>query len=282
MLTNLTSRHKNEIIEYLKFVRGQRGQTLRELQCTIEEVLEKRLTDTTYNLDDVRNIADELETAVKSAVECELMHHSHRHILLLQQYFTQGEKEKVLFQGNFLALDDRYLTCKVFSTITKVVTCRQLLQMAAKFEQDNLPSNNGRVAEQPSSFGDQNLREVMPEKLAAMALGSGKEDSRKADLKIQELEHRNKLLEKKIEVLEFKKDDGKRADLRIHELEQRNRTLQDKLEIMEQELNARIDRSTPVQNLKRMLDQKNESLRLYKLRLRKHEPDFGDKDHDDE
>ncbi|KAI8836590.1 hypothetical protein BC829DRAFT_421689 [Chytridium lagenaria] len=90
---DLTRQHQQEIVDYLKFVRAQRTQTIRELTCTVEEVSELRLSDTTYSQDEVKAIVDDLEAALKSAVDCELMHHSHRHILLLQQYFSQGEKK---------------------------------------------------------------------------------------------------------------------------------------------------------------------------------------------
>ncbi|KAJ3112167.1 Leucine zipper transcription factor-like protein 1 [Phlyctochytrium bullatum] len=103
----LTSHHKNEVIDYLKFVRAQKSQTVREVKCTIEEIADKFLSDTTYTRRDVKDIIDEIEADIVSAVEVELMHHAHRHMLLLQQYFAQVEVKGMELQGNFSSLDDR-------------------------------------------------------------------------------------------------------------------------------------------------------------------------------
>ncbi|KAJ3105042.1 Leucine zipper transcription factor-like protein 1 [Phlyctochytrium planicorne] len=188
----LTNLQQQEVLEYLKFVRGQRTQTLRELQCTFAEICDSKVTDTTYSFDEIKGIIKELEQAVKNSMDLELMHHSHRHILLLHQYFTEMEKKSIQPKANFGVLDDG-----------------NLLQQVAKFEKDNLPDES-YSKKAPS---------LLPQKLETEVINKASDEEAK-------------------------------------------------------ELEVRVDKSTPVQNLKRIMESKNLLLQDYRRRIAKYEPDM--------
>jgi hypothetical protein len=111
--TALDKNHQNEVVNYLKFIRLQRMQTIKELHLTFKEITERRLVETTYNEDDVKDILYELERTSKCTMEDELVQHSHMNVVLISQYFEQAEKENLKLRANMPQLEDRFVVmCK--------------------------------------------------------------------------------------------------------------------------------------------------------------------------
>ena len=106
--------YEGELVEYFKFIRLQRTQSRREFQITFREIMERRLVETTYNEDDVRDILKELEDTMLSTIENELVHHSHMNVVLLQQYFDQAEHHKIRLKANMPELENRFAVLRCY------------------------------------------------------------------------------------------------------------------------------------------------------------------------
>ncbi|KAJ3416663.1 Leucine zipper transcription factor-like protein 1 [Chytridiales sp. JEL 0842] len=236
--TSLQKQHQNEIVSYLKFIRLQRIQTIKELHLTFKEITERRLVEDTYNEQDVQSIIDELEATSKSTMEDELVQHSHMNVVLLLQYLDQAERRDLVLNANMPKLEDR-----------------DLLAMAAKIEKDHFSANaNGQTAQENVKSASQDSISLQPESV-----------------------HRA------IETSSISKELERNLRDRIDDLEEELRQLKLKTlvpPLPAKDLEVRLDRSTPVQNLKKMLASKNDMLREYRSRLARYDPSILD-DEDD-
>ncbi|KAJ3175537.1 Leucine zipper transcription factor-like protein 1 [Irineochytrium annulatum] len=130
---------------------------------------------------------------------------------------------------------------------------RALLEAAKRFEEDVFA---GKAAQEPTPA--QSNEELV-------------DKNDESAEKIADQARRIKQLEQQVQLLKQEAADN----LRKEEL----KNLRARLSTLESDLNVRLDRSTPVQELRRMMKVKNDRVREYRDRLAKYEPEvLGEKD----
>ncbi|KAI9342897.1 hypothetical protein BDR26DRAFT_1006562 [Obelidium mucronatum] len=222
---------KHELTRYLVFMRKQRLDATKELRLTLKEVADRRIVDTTYNEDDVRDILHDATVNCEATFLSEGMLQSHMNFLLIQQYLNQAGEKGLELVGDMKELEDRTRLASV-----------------AEFE-DNLLTGNNQLNLLPTTVSvNPPETDRLKDKIA---------DLEKAleDLKMNAMSQRSE----KNETIEMQKT--------IKILTQRVKSL-------ESDLDDRIDKSVPVQNMKKMLMQKNELLKEYRSKLSKLDPSF--------
>lgn len=64
----LNEHHENQIVQYMRFMRYQRGLRIRAIEACFEDIKSCRMTDTTYTKEEVASILDELQTLLKGSL----------------------------------------------------------------------------------------------------------------------------------------------------------------------------------------------------------------------
>eukprot|EP00730_Choanoeca_flexa_P012736 TRINITY_DN4570_c0_g1_i1.p1 TRINITY_DN4570_c0_g1~~TRINITY_DN4570_c0_g1_i1.p1 ORF type:complete len:240 (+),score=37.92 TRINITY_DN4570_c0_g1_i1:32-751(+) len=118
-MDGLQDDHIELLVKYLRFVRFKRAQHVKDVGAAFEEVIESRLTETTFTNDEVADMLTGLSIVVSGDIESELMHFSHVNVLMLRQLIKQAETWKLNFKLDVDSLEDR-----------------KELEQIAKFEQD--------------------------------------------------------------------------------------------------------------------------------------------------
>jgi hypothetical protein len=78
------------ILDYLKFMRTQRHQSLLDIDLAFKDTLDRRvIANMTFDSNDVLSICKEIGDTVRGIIQDELLLHSHMNVLLLQQIFKQ-------------------------------------------------------------------------------------------------------------------------------------------------------------------------------------------------
>ncbi|KAJ3249909.1 Leucine zipper transcription factor-like protein 1 [Chytriomyces hyalinus] len=230
---------EDELKKYLGFMRKQRADSIKELKLTLKEVAERRVVETTYNCDDVRDILHDATVNCEATFQSEVMLHSHMNMLLIQQYIAQASKQNVALKGDIRELEDR-----------------KRLAEAALFE-ESLFSSTGHIPE-------------LNMKPDPVEVGPSPTET-KLKSRIEELE--KALLQLKLSTA------SQKLQTKLDETESNNKALlrlTERVRALESELDDRIDKSTPVQNLKKMILQKNDLLKEYRTRLIQLDPGFAD------
>jgi hypothetical protein len=118
---NLNPWHKTQLINYLSFIRQQRNLSLKELELTFNEIIEKRLllhptdntapasTTATYNQEDIQDIFNELKLSMNATLKSEMSLHSHLNVVLLNQYFLQCQQAGIDLVGDFPEMENKLL-----------------------------------------------------------------------------------------------------------------------------------------------------------------------------
>uniref|UniRef100_A0A7S3G1Q7 Leucine zipper transcription factor-like protein 1 n=1 Tax=Palpitomonas bilix TaxID=652834 RepID=A0A7S3G1Q7_9EUKA len=113
-MDGLTPAHMKESLNYLKFARLRRDQSLEELKSVIEETKDSRLMDETYTREEVEELLESLSSALDGTISEDLLAMSHTNLLLLQQLFSQGQKANLeAMTLNTAIIDDSKLQEKV-------------------------------------------------------------------------------------------------------------------------------------------------------------------------
>ncbi|KAI8622152.1 leucine zipper-domain-containing protein [Chytriomyces sp. MP71] len=226
-----------ELTKYLAFMRKQRADSMKELKLTLKEVAERRVVDDTYNSDDVRDILHDATVNCEATFQSEVMLHSHMNTLLIRQYIEQAAQSNVTLKGDIRELENR-----------------ERLAEVARLEESLFSKGGNNVKLETISAQTTQLPTPLEVKLKS---------------RVDELEAA--LLNLKLSA----------AAQKIHkaaeEMEGQNVSrLNQRIKALEKELEDRIDKSVPVQNLKKMILQKNEILKDYRARLTRLDPTFSE------
>eukprot|EP00794_Sanderia_malayensis_P003141 gene3141-3609_t len=128
----INDNHQNEIVNYLRFARYNRSQTLKSVDSCFADIKDSRLEDT-YTFDEVIEMLDSLCSVVKGEVELELTNASHTNVLLLRQLFSQAEKWHLKLQADISELENR-----------------KLLEEIAQFEENEFSAGKSGAVSFPS------------------------------------------------------------------------------------------------------------------------------------
>ncbi|WAR05213.1 LZTL1-like protein, partial [Mya arenaria] len=115
---------------YIRFTRYQRGQRMRAVDFCFDELISTRLDETTYTIDEVKDMLDNLLQSVQGELEGELINSAHTNVLLLRQMFMQAEKWHLKLSADISELENRHVFLKLFSSISG-----EILDRIAEFEE---------------------------------------------------------------------------------------------------------------------------------------------------
>lgn len=258
--TLLTPQHQAQLVAYFKFIRKQRAQSLKELQLTFKEILDRSLAldphqnSITYNHDDIQAIFRDLQETMDQTLKSELTLHSHLNVMLLSQYFAQCQDSGLELQGNFPELENA-----------------NLLASAARFEETHFAAGSTESLSLPLTNKPPFMAGEDPEKVQLRLkiksleaeISESRRQSRTAgplpSLGSAPLDTFTSPVKKDLFSIE--------RDQRLQELTREREQLSQRVKELERDLNDRIDRSLPIQNLIKLMDRKNNLLAEYRERL---------------
>ena len=101
--------HSAQLVSYIKFAKYQRGQCLKSVKAAVTDTKEVRINEDTFTADEVEEIIEAVNDAVRGEVESELLNTSHTNILLLKQLFSQAEKWHLNLDTDMSELENKDL-----------------------------------------------------------------------------------------------------------------------------------------------------------------------------
>lgn len=298
----LNEHHQQNVVNYLRFARYGRGQRLRGVDASFEELKDSRLVEDTYTVDEVTDMLDGLCAVVRGEVESELINAAHTNVLLLRQVFSQAEKWHLKLQADISELENRELINEIakfeereFSS-AKTTSQSKLskLSQAPKLEPLNEGGGAALLQVEINRLNDENtkLRERIKslESKATSAIGEkgklqadlestqaalkGKGNTKSYDKEMAELEEQ--MAAAKLDLKKSKEKGSSHAASLQEELiscKHEILRLQHELEEAEKDLARKFNETTQYKNMKQMLTSKNDQLKELRSRLRKYEPD---------
>lgn len=280
--------HQNQVINYIRFARYQRGQRLRAVDLCFEELKDSRLTDETFTIDEVTEMLDGLLTVVRSEVESELINTAHTNVLMMRQMFQQAEKWHLKLGADISELENREL-------LEQIKEFEEREFAGAKRDTEFVP----KMLEPVNETGGTALLHMKIEELQAQnekmrahlmkvdkdfAMMMASQSSLTSDLlskgamgkgddeELDALRRQMSGLESQIESERNKSrvtSEGAERDLAStkHELLK----IREMLDMAEKELEKKVSMTAPFKNLKSMLQKKNEQIKDLRKRLGKYE-----------
>ena len=183
-----------------------------------------------YSKEEVGQLMNEMKDIAKTEAESELIHESRTSVLLLQQCFTQAENGKLQLQTNVAELENKIL-----------------MDAVAQMEKDDV---NGKLQNKAANILGNLINETITQKLQREI-----EELRKENAKLKSLANNGNT-----------KSAANSAPANTETVLQ----MQAKLDALQQDLNAKLQNSKPVQNLKKILEDKNADIKSLKVRLSKY------------
>lgn len=269
------------MIDYLRHVRHKRNQCLKSIDASFKDVEESRLEESTFTRDEVQQILSGLCGVIKADVQSELIASAHTNALLLRQLFNEGEKWKMNLQVDISEMENRDLLEKIVRFEEKAFEKEANPMLTPKPSQLLVPLN--------TAGGD---------KLLQMEIQRLEEDKKKLAERVHMLEAKvtstlkeRDDLKAKAEIGASNKQDPSCSEQLEKQAEQRG-ILEDKLKLTtsdlqkvtlelqntKEELGKSFGDSHQYQNMKKMLNTKNEQIKELRTKLKKYE---GSGDGDD-
>ncbi|XP_076455716.1 leucine zipper transcription factor-like protein 1 [Babylonia areolata] len=282
--------HQNQVINYIRFARYQRGQRLRAVDLCFEELKDSRLTDETFTIDEVTEMLDGLLTVVRSEVESELINTAHTNVLMMRQMFQQAEKWHLKLQADISELENREL-------LEQIKEFEEREFSGAKRDTEFVP----KMLEPVNETGGTALLHMKIEELLAQnekmkahlmkvdkdfALMMASQGSLTSELELakgamgrvgsdEEMEALRKHmsnLESQIEAERNKsKQTAEGAERDLSSTKHELLKIKEMLAMAEKELEKKVSLTAPFKNLKSMLQKKNEQIKELRKRLGKYE-----------
>jgi len=279
----LNDHHHLQAINFVRFCRYKRIQSLKGVEQCFLDLEDSRLYDDTYTNDELKEILGNLLKSVHTEIESELLNSSHTSVLLLRQLLTQAEKWHLKLNCDVSELENR-----------------ELLEQIAAFETKELSLSSGndlnKLKLNPiNETGGAELLNNEIERLRAenknlLVVIKKQEDS------VHECENLNKKLKKQIKDQDNKpkgssqtkelEDEIKNLRLELASKKESNDSsnkelkenltstkhellrVQDQLEMASKELDLKIQQTNAYKNLKDMLIKKNEQIKELRQQLK--------------
>ncbi|XP_031562380.1 leucine zipper transcription factor-like protein 1 [Actinia tenebrosa] len=298
----LNEHHQQNVVNYLRFAKFNRGQRLRGIDAAFEDLKDSRLVEDTYTLDEITEMLDGLCAVVRGEVETELINTAHTNVLLLRQVFSQAEKWHLKLQADISELENRELIEEIakfeereFSAVSQKSQSKlSKLSQASKLEPLNeggavpllqmeinrLNEDNAKLknrlkdleSKATGAFDEQRkLKDSLEHTQAELKARS---NAKKYGSDVSELE--DQMAKVKMD-LKKSRDAGsnKVASLEddITQAKHDILRLQAELEQAQQELTKKFNETSQYKNMKQMLTSKNDQIKELRNRLRKYEPE---------
>ncbi|ESO86837.1 hypothetical protein LOTGIDRAFT_128288, partial [Lottia gigantea] len=282
--------HQNQVVNYMRFARYQRGQRLRAVDACFEELQDSRLNDATFTRDEMVDMLDGLLAVVRGEVESELINTAHTNVLMMRQMFQQSEKWHLKLQADISELENRNLLeqIKEFEereftgtkrdtdfTPSKLTPLNEtggtaLLHMRI----DEITKDNDELRKRLSKY-----EKVVKSRFKTQALSSDLEKAeaelraRKSNVTQEDLEDLHRKMSGLQSDLERTKRAGDDTAANLtHDLSGTKHELlkvREMLEMAEKELEKKVSQTNPFKNLKQMLQKKNDQMKELRKRLSK-------------
>jgi myosin heavy subunit len=108
-LSHLNDTHRSQVLQYLKFFQAKRDENAKEIEAVFEEQKDMRLLEEMYPVDEVAQILDGVKSLVKSSMKDEFEKFTQQSVLYLRQLFLQAEGNGVAINVDLSTLDDAVL-----------------------------------------------------------------------------------------------------------------------------------------------------------------------------
>lgn len=298
----LNQHHQQIVVNYLRFARYGRGQRLRGVDASFEELKDSRLVEDTYTLDEVTDMLNGLCAVVRGEVESELINAAHTNVLLLRQVFSQAEKWHLKLQADISELENRELIEEIakfeerefssgpstsqskLSKLSQVPKLEPLNEGGGaallQVEINRLNEENSKLKDRiktlegkaTSVIGERSRLQADLESTQAALKAKGNVKSYGKD--VADLEEQ--MAAAKLD-LKLSKEKGSTQAASLHEelsnCKHEILKLQHDLEEAEKDLAKKFNETTQYKNMKQMLTSKNDQIKDLRARLRKYEPD---------
>ncbi|GFO31798.1 leucine zipper transcription factor-like protein 1 [Plakobranchus ocellatus] len=292
----INEHHQNQVVNYIRFARYQRGQRLRAVDVCFEELKDSRLTDETFTVDEVVDMLDGLLAVVRSEVESELINTAHTNVLMSRQMCQQAEKYHLKLSTDISELENRELLEQIrefeeqeFSGAKKEkdfvakklipindTGLTQLLNMKI----DELQSENEMLLQRLSKFdkefaGNYQRTKSLTSDLERLQAELRAKGTRPGATSAEVSEMTRQMAELQVQIDQERqkgKVSSEQAEREMASTKHELLRIREMLEMAEKELEKKVSQTTPFKNLKQMLQRKNDQMKDLRKRLMKYEP----------
>ncbi|XP_063878815.1 leucine zipper transcription factor-like protein 1 [Scylla paramamosain] len=301
----LSEEHRASVSSYLRFNKYQRAQRLRSIEACFQDVKDTRLVEDTYTVEEVMELLDCLGDVVKAEVEGELLHACHTNSLLLTKLFKQAQKWHLTLSADTSDLENQELLEEIknfeekegqhgragsipspkkrtLAPITEAEGPLALLQA----EIQRLMRENADLSHRVQE-AEKKVSEVAKGKTeASLNLVVAKDELNRIRQSLanrptsedvtelcNEVERMRMQLSNEIEAHEATQDQL------AHDLSSSKQNLQQvkaQLQLAEKELEKKFSQTGAFQNMKKMLNKKNEQIKAMRKKLSAYEPNSED------
>ena len=103
----MSENHEEQIVNFLRFSRLKRGEAMKAIGDAFQGVIDSRLVEETYTLEEVKDLLSSLEGVIRADIESELIYSLHTSVLVLRQACEQAEKWHLKLRTNISELENR-------------------------------------------------------------------------------------------------------------------------------------------------------------------------------
>lgn len=299
----MNEHHRMVVMNYMKFARYQRIQSLKAIDYAFKDVSESRLLDGTYTCDEVQELLHGLCKVVQADTETELISSTHMTVLLLKQLFEQAEKWHLRLQVDLSELENREqleviktLESNEFSSVKpetnpptptsiKLVPMNEssgsvrLLHMEIerlKEENEKLAQSVRETANKASMYQEEVNKLRTELESAQSEMSTLKEHSVNAPepSHLDEVENQLCTVRSLLATsLEKSASDQQQLELELSATREKVAEVQSQLLLAEQELEHKFSQTAVYVNMKKILNKKNEQIKELRKKLQEYEPD---------
>ncbi|XP_073971633.1 leucine zipper transcription factor-like protein 1 isoform X1 [Rhodnius prolixus] len=288
----LNEQHQGIIRSYIKFARHQRGQNLKFIDMTFQDVIDSRLLEDTYTKDEVEELINNMKDVVSGEVAGELMDVSHINVLLFTQLLSQAEKWHLRMKVDLSDVQNRELLEKVKimeENENKSQPNPHRLEPLAdnssgsfellKIEIERLKDENMRLEKQTVEY-ESKLNQLIEEKeKMALLLKAKEEEMTELKNETENLSLTNKNSEVETDskndseqlLGEYEKVLTEQLRLELDSMRQEYLSVQSQLSLAEKELERKFNQTAAYNNMKMMIAKKNEQVKELRTQLQKYE-----------
>ncbi|XP_076043955.1 leucine zipper transcription factor-like protein 1 [Oratosquilla oratoria] len=297
----LNDHHQSQVLGYLRFCKYQRAQRLRSIEACFQDVKETRLNEDNYTSDEVSELLDSLSSVVYAEVEGELLHASHTNSVLLSDLFAQAQKWHLNLHSDTSNLEDKEMLQEVkhledrslqgrpidcpaqrpptLAPLTEGEGPAALLQNRIQV----LTEENDKLTQALKVLEDKANDAVKEKTQMGLRLRSIEEDLRslKGRTSDQPSAEEMALLSDEVEKMRLEIS----SNQQMHETEQQQlsntlkdtkkqlQAVQSQLHLAEKELERKFYQTGAYLNLRKLLNNKNEQIKVLRSKLVNYEPD---------
>ncbi|XP_053408172.1 leucine zipper transcription factor-like protein 1 [Mercenaria mercenaria] len=266
---------------------------MRAVEFCFDELMTTQLDETTYTIDEVKDMLNNLLMNVSGELEAELINSAHTNVLLLRQMFMQAEKWHLKLSADISELENRDILDKIaefeeeqfagtkrdtdFSSVLKHVKLGPMNESGGTtllhMKIEELQKENEKLKEQMGSVAagsavSSKQRQQLEDELARTqsqirSSGSGGES--------EELRRKMAALQMELDADKGKKGGNPEMENDLVSTKHELLRIREMLEMAEKELEKKVSQTAPFKNLKQMLMKKNDTLKDLRKRLSKYE-----------